>query len=228
MTDADLKALLDVPLFAGLSLARAESLADEGFVQKEPPGADLFAQGEMPRFLHLILEGRVALIGASLDGREAVIEIFGGGEMIVAPAVFLDQPYLMSARVVEAARLLFLPAARIRDLLAEDGIFARAATLMLARHWRLLARQLKEQKLKSGLQRLGAYLLAETDRREGAVDFELRLDRKTLASRLGMSPEHLSRAILQLAEIGIAVSGRRVAIADLKALAAFSLEDDLR
>ncbi|WP_368413215.1 helix-turn-helix domain-containing protein, partial [Dongia sp.] len=97
------------------------------------------------------------------------------------------------------------------------------------RHWRLLSRQLKDQKLRSGTQRLGAYLLTLSDgRTSGRAEIEMPMDRRTLASWLGMSAETLSRALAQLKPVGVRVSGRRAVIDDIARIRAFCLEDDLR
>lgn len=234
MNQADQAALFALPLFEHLPVAVLEQLADQSFVHSEPAEAVLFQEGESARFLHVILAGKVALVASASDAiaqsqREAIIEIFGGGEVVIAPAVLLDLPYLMSARVIEAARIAFLPAAAIRDLMAGNADFARAAALMLARHWRLLARQLKDQKLRSAPQRLGRYLMTLVNgAQSGRMEVEFPFDRRTLASWLGMSPENLSRSISQLGEVGVHFRGRSATIDSVDRLRAFCMEDDLR
>ncbi len=237
MNQADQTALFDLPLFAHLPVAAIERLAEQGFVHSEPVEAVLFQEGETARFLHVILSGRVSLFGSignvtrSEDAphREAVVEIFSAGEVIIAPAVLLELPYLMSARVIETARIAFLPAEAIRDLMREYADFGRQAAMMLARHWRLLARQLKDQKLRSAPQRLSRYLMTLANGAQASpIEVELTLDRRTLASWLGMSPENLSRSIAQLAEVGVHFRGRKVTISSVSRLHAFCQEDDLR
>lgn len=244
MTNDDLVQLFKAQLFSDLPLSVLEGLANTGFVQSEPVDAVLFAQGEMPRFLHVIFSGRVALVGSSAarpalhatadraphhGTREAIVEIFKGGDVVIAPAVILNRPYLMSARVIETSRIAFLPAESIRNLINENPGFSRATTSMLAEHWRLLARQLKGQKLRSGTERLAAYLVSLVARQtDVGASVELPLDRQTMASWLGMSPEHLSRSIAQLKSLGVVVSGRRASIGDIDRLRAFCLDDDLR
>lgn len=236
MNQSDQSALFALPLFAHLPVAILERLAEQGFVHSEPAEAVLFQEGDSARFLHVILSGKVALTGTTGTQeatrpplREAIVEIFSGGEVIIAPAVFLDMPYLMSARVIEAARIVFLPAPAIRDLLRENADFAREAALMLARHWRLLARQLKDQKLRSAPQRLARYLITLANgAQSGDVEVELTLDRRTLASWLGMSPENLSRSIAQLGEVGVHFRGRTATIDSVDRLHAYCQEDDLR
>jgi len=248
MDRSNLDSLTALPLFATLSAAALERVTAQSFVQSQPADAILFEQGQSAQFLHVILAGSVALVGSStahndpdqpathngtqqsaVGDREAIIEIFGAGDVVTIAAVLLSLPYMMSARVIAPSRISYIPATVIRYCLESDTGFAKETALMLARHWRLLSRQLKDQKLRSGTQRLGAYLLTLSDgRTSGRVEIEMPMDRRTLASWLGMSAENLSRALAQLKPIGVQVSGRHAQIDDIARIRAFCLEDDLR
>jgi len=248
MDRSSLDALTALPLFAKLPAATLDWLKAQCFIQSQPTDAVLFEQGQGAQFLHVILAGRVALVGSSVNpgdperavehagtgqstasDREAIIEIFGTGDVVTIAAVLLNLPYMMSARVIVPSRIAYVPAPVIRYCLENDATFATETALMLARHWRLLSRQLKDQKLRSGTQRLGAYLLTLSDgRTSGKAEIEVPIDRRTLASWLGMSAENLSRALAQLKPIGVEVSGRHTRIDDIARLRAFCLEDDLR
>ncbi|WP_374649846.1 helix-turn-helix domain-containing protein [Dongia sp.] len=246
MEQAHLTAVLGFPLFAALSDEARGRLQAEGFVQSQPVDAILFEQGQGAQFLHVILSGSVALVGsaaateASVDvpadaqsrvvvDREAIIEIFGAGDVVTIAAVLLNLPYMMSARTIAPSRIAYLPAPLIRSFLDNEASFAKAVAMKLAKHWRLLSRQLKDQKLRSGTQRLGGYLLSLSDgRMNGAATIDLPVDRRTLASWLGMSAENLSRSLAQLKSIGVHVSGRHTQIDDIARVRSFCLEDDLR
>ena len=252
MDRSNLDSLTAMPLFATLSAAVLERVKAQSFIQSQPVDAILFEQGQTAQFLHVILSGRVALVGSSTTAsdpdhpaahngaepspvlapagdREAIIEIFGTGDVVTIAAVLLNLPYMMSARVIAPTRIAYIPAPVIRHCLDHDAGFAKEVALMLARHWRLLSRQLKDQKLRSGTQRLGAYLLTLSDgRTSGRAEIEMPMDRRTLASWLGMSAENLSRALAQLKPVGLQVSGRHAQIDDIARIRAFCHEDDLR
>jgi CRP/FNR family transcriptional activator FtrB len=53
-------------------------------------------------------------------------------------------------------------------------------------------------------------------------NIELTVDKRTLASRLGMTPENLSRNLALLAKYGVKSSGRDIAIEDPSALGKFT------
>jgi CRP/FNR family transcriptional activator FtrB len=214
MRHSDLDALSKVPLFAVVPESTLRRVVSGGLVQRLAPGTVLFEEGSVPDFLHVVLEGRVALVGGRADEREAVIEIFAAGEVLIAPAVILDLPYLMSARVTETARVAMLHAGAFRRAMAEDIALSNAMAGTLARHWRILVAQLKELKLRSAAERIGSYLLGQLGDGAGPQTIRLSEDRRTMASRLGMSPESLSRALAQLRGVGVGGRGRTITIAD--------------
>lgn len=196
--------------FAALPEAGVERLLAYASVEERPRGDVLFREGEPAESLYFVLEGSVGL-AASVDTPErAIVEIFREGELFVAPAAILRQPYLVSGVVLAPARLVVIPGAVFRSLLEEDGALARGMLNVLARHWRVLVEQIKDLKLRSSGQRLAAYLVALAPQagRGGAVEIDLREPRKALAARLNMAPENLSRALVELRAHGVSSAGR--------------------
>lgn len=225
MRSDDRALLKSTPLFSDLPATAIDRLTYTAFVQNLPAGAVLFQQGDQPEFLYILLSGRVALTGRSAEGDEAVIEFFRRGDVFIAPAVILDLPYLMSTRVLQDARILMIPAEHFRDVLARDPALNAALVKELARHWRLLIRQIKDLKLRTAPQRLAAYLLDLSGGHGGNV--LLPEERKLMAGRLGMTPESFSRAFAQLAAEGVTGRGRNVVIADAAHLRGFCAYDDI-
>ena len=226
MQPADLAALSRISLFSRMSATAIDRLATGGLVQRLPAGAILFEEGERPEFLHVVLSGRVAMLSARGNLREAIVEVFDSGEVMLAPAVILDLPYLMTARVTEQARIALIQAAALRRAMAEEASISLAMAETLARHWRILVAQIKELKLKSATERIGSYLLGHLAAHEGPQTIRLDEDRRTMASRLGMSPESLSRALSQLRRIGVTGRGRTIVIADPAMLHTLCRGDD--
>jgi CRP/FNR family transcriptional activator FtrB len=227
MRPADYELLKKTVLHDEIGPIVMDRLTRAAFVQGLPKGAVLFNQGDMPEFVHIVLSGRVALTSENPGLGPTVIEFFPAGEIFVAPAAMLDAPYLIGARVIEDSRILMIPAEIFRRALATEHAFALAMARALARHWRLLVRQIKELKLKSASQRLGSYLIALAPHRAGAATVRLLEERQLLAARLGMTPESLSRAFAQLAALGVQSRGKQIHIADLSRLRAHCLFEDI-
>ena len=214
MSPADLALLMKKPLFAALGADKAARLLKGSFVQTVPKGAVLFEQGARADFAHIVLAGAVGLYAAADESRDTIVEIFGEGEVFVAPAVILDMPLLVSARATVESRVLVIPADIFRRALEAEHEFALAILRGLARHWRLLVRQIKALKLKTGGQRLASYLAGLAGEGAGAATIDLPAQKTVIAARLGLTPETLSRAFHELRAAGVEARGKRIAVSD--------------
>jgi CRP/FNR family transcriptional regulator, transcriptional activator FtrB len=227
MKEQDLQLLADNAVLGPLPDTVRQYLLEDALELDMPAGTTLFRQGEDARFLHLVLEGRVALVGSSDSKDETIVEFFHDGDVFIMPAVILELPYLMSARTVEDSRILLIPAARFRECMEQEPALSLAASHELARHWRLLIRQVKDLKLRSAPQRLGSYLLSLSDTDGDRAEIELPEQRGMLARRLGMTPENLSRAFSRLQSSGVKSRGRQIELSDIPTLRKFCAYDDL-
>ena len=63
----------------------------------------------------------------------------------------------------------------------------------LALRYREVVRGLKNQKLRTGIERLANWILQTDSSTGGAGSFTFSYDKRTIASLLGMTPENLSR-----------------------------------
>lgn len=221
MRSSDLPLIRRSRLFASVSEADLAAMLATCFVQALPRGAVPCQQGEKPEFLHIVLSGGVGLFGEG-SREETLVEFFGAGDSFILPAVMLDAPYLMTARLLEEGRLLLCPAAAFRAQVRANGALAYGATLMLSTYWRTLIGQIKDLKLLSAIERLSAFLLALSPRQSGPVTVNLPGGRRLVAGRLGVTPQSLSRAFAELRSIGVSGSGRQVAIADAARLREFT------
>jgi CRP/FNR family transcriptional activator FtrB len=133
----------------------------------------------------------------------------------------------MSARTLERATIVMIPAADVRVALRRDSDFAMAAMRELANGYRGFVRQTKNLKLRNSIERLAAYILYRS-RHEGDVNtIVLPVEKRHLASYLGMTPENLSRSIKSLQADCIAVQGMRIRITDRTRLMAIASSDFL-
>jgi hypothetical protein len=98
-----------------------------------------------------------------------LIEIFGPDDAFIVPAVTLDMPSLLTARMLEDGRILMWPAAAFRARVRSNGALAYGAMLQLSGYWRKLISQIKDLKLLSATERLSALLLALASRGAGPI-----------------------------------------------------------
>jgi CRP/FNR family transcriptional regulator, transcriptional activator FtrB len=205
------------PLLEDVAPSVVENLLRGAFLQRFPAHVELAREGEPADFLHLIVDGQVELFAGHTD-RETTVSVIGPAQSFIVAAVLLDRIYLKSARAMVPSRVLLVPADAVREGFAEDASLARHLAIELSLAYRGLVKELKNQKLRSNLERLANWLLVRDAETGGSGRFALPFDKKVLAARLGMAPELLSRSFAALAPYRVTVAGANVALDDIAAL----------
>jgi CRP/FNR family transcriptional activator FtrB len=217
MRSQDQEEMRRIPFFRGVGPEQVDVMLRGAFLQRFPAHVELVHTGEPADFLHVIVEGTVEMYSSHRD-RETTLGISGPGESFILAAVLSDRPYLQSARALVASRILMIPADAIRHAFAADAGFARAVAEDLAAAYRGVIKELKNQKLRSGLERLANWLLTHDAENGSRGHFTFPFDKKVLAARLGMAPEVLSRSFAALGAYHVVVQGPSVVIHDIAAL----------
>lgn len=213
-----------LPLFHEMADSRRDSVLSVSYLQVFPPQLTLFEAGQSADFLHVLVDGLVELFVAG-DGRDTAIRIVEPVSSFILAAAVTDMPYLMSARTLESSRVLLVPANQLREAIREDAALMHAAMNELALWSRDLVRALTDMKVRQSAERLGNYLLEYSNRLGNRDKFELRGEKRLLASLLGMTPENLSRAFGTLKNHGVALDGVKVSIVNRERLARFARPD---
>lgn len=209
-----------LPLFKDVGQAHFDELMNAAFLQRFPPGVTLVNEGEMPDFLHIVIEGSVELYARHGD-HETTLDIIEPVATFILAAVVRDEVYLKSARTLAPTQVLMIPSATVRKVFDRDAAFARAVVAELALRYRNVVRALKNEKLRTSTERLANWILQEDARQGHRHEVSLKIDKRTLASHLGMTPENLSRNLAQLAKHGVSTSGHRFVVNDPAALRRF-------
>lgn len=221
MRSEDLPVIGQLPLFADMGEDHFAELMRAAYLQTFPPQVELISEGDRADFLYVVVEGCVELF-ARANGRETSMALVEPVATFILAAVIKDAVYLMSARTTEKSRLLLIPSEDIRAAFRRDDTFARAIVVELASRYRAVVRDHKNQKLRTGVERLANRLLCLEAEQGGNGVLTLPYDKRTLASLMGMTPENLSRAFNTLKPYGVDVNGsdiRLTKMADLRRLA---------
>lgn len=226
MRASDQQFVRRLPMFADMQDAYFRSLMNAALLQTFPPHVLLIRQGELPDFLHVLVEGAVEMFGAHANRETTIQVIVPPATFIVVPVIREEVP-LMSARTLVPSRVLMIPADAVRDIFGRDSAFARAVVKELALRFRDLVRALKSHKLRTGKERLANWIL-QTDAQNGSTGHLIMpFEKRLLASLLGMTPENLSRNFAALASHGVVNKGQDILIEDREKLQQLAQPDPL-
>ncbi len=213
MRSAETPLIRSLPLFRHMAEASFDMLMRGSYVQNFPPQIELITEGDPADFLHVVIEGSAELF-AGWNGRETVMAIVRPISTFILAATIRNAPYLMSARTLEKTRIILLPSVDVQAVFDVDAAFARAVVTELAQCYRGVVKNTKNLKLRSSVERLANYLVRKHAAAGTPAAFDLAIEKRRLASFLGMTPENLSRAIKSLQAYGVEIEGSTVRIAD--------------
>jgi CRP/FNR family transcriptional activator FtrB len=186
----------------------------------------LIHEGQRPDFLHVLVEGSVEFFSTS-RGRETTLSFLAPPGAFILAAVVLDQIYLKSAHATDNSLVVLIPAEAVRAVFNKDPAFARAVVTELAQRYRGLVKDLKNQRLRTGIERLANWILAHNEKIGRPGSFRLPIEKKALANLLDMRPENLSRSFAELTKLGVRIDGAAVTIVDIATLTEFAQPDPL-
>lgn len=205
-------------LFARLSRAQRERIAQRARRIRLEEGQSLFEQGDPAERFFLVLSGQIKLFRLSPQGNEKVIEIVMPGSTFAEALMFLERPcYPVGAQALQAAEVIGVDATDFLDMLR--GSVETCFLLMgdMSQRLRGLLREIDELSLHSATCRVAGYLLNLVPK--GVDRFELLVPKHILASRLTIKPETFSRILKHLIdEEIIQVQGNQVEIRNRQAL----------
>jgi len=121
---SDWKIIRALPLFCDMSEENFEKLVGAAFLQRFPLHTTLINEGDLPDFLHIVVDGSVEMF-CTHDRHETTIEIMRPVTTFILAAVIRDDVYLKSARTLTPAQILMIPAQTVRDVFDRDAAFAR-------------------------------------------------------------------------------------------------------
>lgn len=210
-----------LPLFADFTPLELEQLAAATQEQYVARGTPIFHRGDPCRGFHIVIYGQVKLGFLSAAGDEKIIEIIGPGFSFGEALMFMEKPYIVGATALADCMLLHIAKEAVFGELERNPAFARRMLAGMSRRLHGLIKDVESYSLRSGSQRIVGYLLKDEPDGDGA-QVTLTVSKKSLASRLNLTPEYFSRVLHELADQGmIAVNGRQIKILDSARLRAY-------
>jgi CRP/FNR family transcriptional regulator, cyclic AMP receptor protein len=98
-----------------------------------PKGATLFIEGQDPRGVFILCNGRVKLFGDAAAGKSVIFRIAESGEIVGLPSTLSEKPYEVTAEALEPTQANFIQRDKFLAFLSEHGDATLKVAEMLKR-----------------------------------------------------------------------------------------------
>jgi CRP/FNR family transcriptional regulator len=98
-----------------------------------PRGSVLFVEGQRPRGIYVLCEGRAKVSIASAEGKTLVLRIAQPGELLGMNATLTGQPFGATVETLERCRINFIPREDLLKLLDRDRMACLGVAQALSR-----------------------------------------------------------------------------------------------
>jgi CRP-like cAMP-binding protein len=216
--------LAQFPPLCDLPAAELERLAAAARERRLAKGEIVFQKGDRPTGLYLIVAGLIKETCQSQDGAEKIIELVEPGQCFGEAALFLDSPYPFAAVALVDSRLFHLDRTTVDELIQRRPDFVEHMMLVLSCRVLTLMRDVESYTVQNPIQRVAGYLAGRCGVNAGnRPSIVLPATKQAVASRLGMTPEALSRILRDFIDAGlIQMQGSRIDVRDLGRLETFA------
>ncbi len=193
--------LSDLKLFAKLDKKQAYEILAQAQIVNFKKNKDLFFAEEKAQNFYLILEGSVKLFVIDEDGNETILQFLQAGDFV--NEVFASS-YQASARALKDSKVLVFAINQIRDLVKENSQLALNFLNEITQRNSDLVDSMIRLKLTDSKNKVGQFLLGMAFEKDSgkSKNIDLKYDKASLASYLGITPETLSRVLKKLKSDG--------------------------
>jgi CRP-like cAMP-binding protein len=197
MNDVDLLAAAE--FFAEVPEDQLDGLAALGNRRSLVRGDLLFAEGDEPDQLYVVVSGRIAIARKSVDGRESVVALMETGDLFGEMSLLDQLPRSAEARALETSTVLALPYPPVRALFERDPALLWAMVRLLSRRLRAMDEALADSVFLDVTGRTAKRLLELAGDKD---EFVLPVTQEELAGMVGASRERVNKAIASFIRLG--------------------------
>lgn len=188
-----------------------------------PKGSVLFVEGQDPRGVFVLCNGKVKLFGASTSGRSVIFRIAESGEIIGLPSTLSAKPYEVTAEVLEPTQANFIRRDDFLKFLREHGEAALRVAEMLSNIYYATCQEVRYLGLSGNSSEKLARFLLDLKPAKGSNSTKqsvlLTLTHEEISNMIGSSRETVTRLMASFKRKGlIEVHGSTVILSDKKAL----------
>ena len=171
-------------------------------------GQTVFVQGNHPFGLYCIRTGNIKVTKTGPDGKESIVRICSGGDVLGQRSLFTDDFYSATATAVEDTTVCFFDKKVILDVMKDDPAVSMNLVHKLSRDMGIAEKKLASYHQKNVRERLAELLLSiksthGTQLEDGSWRLDIKLTREEMATMIGTANETLIRFISEFKEAGL-------------------------
>ncbi|MBK9575316.1 MAG: Crp/Fnr family transcriptional regulator [Rhodoferax sp.] len=200
LTNLDL--IRRVPLFAMLTPAQAELLADAVAKHRFKRGQVIVEQGKKSDSLYIILSGRARVLMTDRKSREVILATLQPGDYIGEMSMIDNQPHSATVEAEIQTDVLVLGRKEFTRCLPENATMAYAVMQGLVRRLRHADQKIGSLALMGVYGRVANVLLESAVADDGRLMIRDKLSRQDIAKMVGASREMVSRVMKDFEEQG--------------------------
>ena len=188
--------LAAVEFFAELDAEALGALARHAVTRRLAAGQVLFLAGDPSDHLVIVTSGRLRVLVSSERGDEYVLTVLTAGDVVGELALFDGEPRSASVDALDAAVVLLLPAAQVRDALARCPAALLAVIRQLTGEVRRLTFGAADLVFLDLPRRLAKLIVSRSVRAsDGRTVADLGVSQTGLAAQLGTTRQSVNRAL---------------------------------
>jgi CRP-like cAMP-binding protein len=201
--------LSQVPLFAGIDEHNLSALAAVTVRTNFRKEQVVWRTGGSSDQLYVVLSGMIKRTALSAGGNERVLELLTAGDCLGAPELLAGRCYSTSAIAVKPTTVLTIAGERLRCVMEDAPRLALRMGRFLAVRQLVVEDEFTTSQSRSSGERVLEYFMqqcAQPLNSSGETTLQLPASKQLIASRIGISPETLSRALRELADSGVLIT----------------------
>ena len=191
--------LAQAELFADLEPDVLEQLAASASEHALRRNDVIFAEGDTPGDLFVVVSGRIAIANKSIDGRESVVALMERGDLFGEMGLFDGLGRSAEARALESSTVISVPYAPIKALYESRPELLWKVVAMLATRLRNMDEALADAVFLDVTGRTAKRLLELAGDKD---EFTLPITQEELAGMVGASRERVNKAIAAFVRLG--------------------------
>jgi CRP/FNR family transcriptional regulator len=203
-------------LLGGLCSEEVTNLEEHKSCNYYKKSQSLFLEGSFPRGVFCINQGKVKVFKRGDEGKEQIIHIAKGGEMVGFRAMFSGDPYNVAAETLEESNICFIAKDDFLNMMDTNSTLRNGIIKELSKELSDRASFITNMAQKSVRERLAFALILL----KGVYEPEpINLSREDMANFVGTATETLIRLLKDFKEEGIIeVQTRKLTILNLDRL----------